>query len=183
MRELALVSIRNVDKTDRLYPEEVDGWYVNANGTTAYPEDFMLLIHRPTGEPKSDEVHQTSDSTESQLQPETPLTLIRVEACNSDSILDELFKECDELSRCIDKIERAGVKLLKSDNRRRIELNEMSKLLSGDGVEQSKTIQFYAVFQITVKGSGVEAEAFANLEGVLRLDKIDMAIDEAVLLP
>ena len=180
MRELALVTLRIVDETTRFQPEEVQSLY-----TPDYPHGHVAVEHmeelsRPEGQADG-AIHETSDGG-IQFRPHAQMTVIRVEPCNPDSALGAVMLEDERqfMGEFVSKLGIAGMKLLDHENDDRNRLHDMSKTLGGDGVEPVEMIQFYAVFGVTFNRATDSVEA--NLEGVLRLDKIDMAIDEAILL-
>lgn len=177
MRELALITLRIVDENSRLYREEVDGWWA-VTGLLSYAEDQMDRIERPNA-PKFPGVSETSDSIEPQFRPVQKTALLRLHVCNPDSALGVVADDEEEILKpCFDKLERAGLKLLQDELQHRKELNDMSKLLLGEGVEPVDRIQFYAVFQLVDRGEEINCA----LEGVLRLDQVGVSIDEAILL-
>ena len=172
MRELALITLRIVDETTRLQAEEMDGLY-----TPDYPGSVVAKEHldkRTVGEPEIGMADQFV------YCPLAEMSVMRVEPCNPDSALGLLLvtNEIAFVSSCINRLGHVGLKLLDQENDARSKLHAMSKTLGGDGVDRTDMVQFYAVFDVSANGD----EVFADLEGVLRLDKIDMAIDEAILL-
>ncbi|MGV0949330.1 MAG: hypothetical protein ACOYB3_01565 [Azonexus sp.] len=156
--------------------------------TPDYPHGHVAVDHMeelkrpdgPDGHPGV-AVHETSDGG-IQFRPHAEMTVIRVEPCNPDSALGVVALEDERqfMGEFVSKLGIAGMKLLDHENDDRNRLHDMSKALGGDGVEPVEMIQFYAVFGVTFNRSTDSVEA--SLEGVLRLDKIDMAIDEAILL-
>lgn len=150
--------------------------------TNHVASENMVKLERPTGAEVVDgAIHETAEGTTA-YQPKAQMSVIRIEPCNFDSVLGALVLE-DELtfvSQFITKLGNAGMKLLDHENDDRSRIHDMSKTLGGDGVDPVEMIQFYAVFSVFLNRANNTVDT--DLEGVLRLDKIDMAIDEAILL-
>lgn len=180
MRELALVTLRIVDESVQLQQEEVQSLYT-PDYTNHVAVENMAKLERPTGRAPDVVVHETSDGGPT-YRPKAQMTVIRIEPCNPDSALGALMDEDERTfaGQVVSKLGTAGMKLLDHENNDRHSLHEMSKTLGGDGVDPVDMIQFYAVFTVSLNRSDDRVDAV--LEGVLRLDKIDMAIDEAILL-
>lgn len=181
MRELALVTLRIVDETIQLQEEETRSLYTPDYANHVAREN-MTKLERPTGRAPDVVVHETSDSGLPTYQPRAQMTVIRVEPCNPDSALGAAMYNDERtfVSEFILKLGTAGLKLLDHENDDRSRLHDMSKALGGDGLDPVDMIQFYAVFSVAFNHGHDCVES--ALEGVLRLDKIDMAIDEAILL-
>lgn len=177
MRELALITFRIVDETTKLQPSEVNGLYTSdyANGSIRSSDHMQRLA---VGEL----VDGDSIECEYVYQPRSQMTVVQIEPCNPDSALGVMLACLPDrlVSGCLGKLTNAGLTLLDHENDDRSRIHEMSKTLGGDGVEPTDMVQFYAVFAVSVNPDIDSVEGM--LEGVLRLDKIDMAIDEAVLL-
>jgi len=181
MRELALVTLRIVDETIQLQPEDVRSLYT-PDYTNPVAADNMVKLERPTGAVVLDgAVHETSDGGHT-YQPKAQMSVVRIEPCNFDSALGALILEDERtfVSQFVTKLGNAGMKLLDHENDDRSRIHDMSKTLGGDGVDPVDMIQFYAVFSVFINRDVDTVGCY--LEGVLRLDKIDMAIDEAILL-
>lgn len=178
MRELALVTFKIVDESARFQPEEVQGLYT-PDFTDSTAAVNMQRLERGNQTGQAGVVEQTSDG-DLQFAPRDEMSLVRVEPCNPDSALGNalLADEKQVVGQFLTKLAAAGEKLLVTDNDERSQLHTLSKTLGGDGVERTDTVQFYAVFDLSAHGE----EVSITLEGVLRLDKIDMAIDEAIFL-
>lgn len=177
MRELALVTFRIVDENNRFQPEEVAGLYTDDYANKVAAENMERLER---GEPVIGVIHQTADGFV-EFVPRAEMSVVRVEPCNPDSALGAalLDNEKEIVTNILSKLSAAGERLLASENEDRSRLHDLSKTLGGDGVERTDRTQFYAVFDLSAHGEQVNI----TLEGVLRLDKVDMAIDEAILLP
>ena len=176
-----MVTLRIVDETIQLQPEEVRSLYT-PDYTNHVAVENMSKLERPAvpeGQPGI--LHETAEGDVA-YQPRAQMTVIRVEPCNPDSALGALMSEDERtfVAQVIDKLGTAGMKLLDHENDDRSRLHDMSKTLGGDGVEPVDMIQFYAVFSVSFNRENDCVDS--ALEGVLRLDKIDMAIDEAILL-
>lgn len=180
MRELALVTFRIVDETTRLQPEEVAGLYTDDYANKIAADNMSRLERPPVPDGQPGIIHETADGTV-EFVPRAEMSVIRVEPCNPDSALGAalLDNEKQVVSGIIGKLSAAGERLLTADNDERAHLHDLSKTLGGDGVERTDRTQFYAVFDLSAHGDQVNI----SLEGILRLDKVDMAIDEAILIP
>lgn len=173
-----MVTLRIVDETIRFQEEEVGSLYTPDYGAEIKAVDHLVRLER--GAPNDTAVHQTSDDVV-EFHPRATMSVVRVEACNPDSLLGVLMisNELEIVRSCLPGLGSAGMVLLDRENEMRSELHRMSKTLGGDGLEPVSMIQFYAVFQLALNSLG--DKVVSVLEGVLRLDKIDMAIDEAAL--
>lgn len=176
MRELALVTLKIVDETTQLQPEEAEHLYTPDFTDHMAVNNMDRLLAEP---PVADAVMQTAEGAVA-FRPTSEMTVVRIEPCNPDSVLGAMMaaNELSFVSQFIAKIGKAGMRLLDAENDNRSELDRMSKTLGGDGVERTDMVQFYAVFSVAVRDDALQSV----LEGVLRLDRIDMAIDEAVML-
>lgn len=183
MRELALVTFRIVDENTRFQAEEVRGLFTpDYDNHYAWPN--MERLDRPDyaeSVPKQFVVSQTADG-DTQFRPKAEMVIMRIEPCNLDSALGGIMMDSDAeyelVETYIEKLAKAGERLLEVDNKERLRLHDMSRALGGSGLEKTDQTQFYAVFDVSAAGDQVAAV----LEGVLRLDKVAMAIDEAIML-
>lgn len=177
MRELALVTYRLVDNDSRLSEGDIVGWYTPdyTDHDAVKAAEKVTFDHLFSGGPGE-------AVPEPYYRPRAEMAIIRVEPCNPDSELGHLLlhESHSIICGCLHKLSVIGQKRLNSDNTDRHQLDLISRGLGGSGIESTDTNQFYAVFDVS---QSEDEKAEVILEGLLRLDQIDMCIQEAVMLP
>lgn len=175
MREIALITVKIVDETSKLQELDVQSLY------TPDCTDYVAAHNMRRVEVASPVFCNSPQSDAKPVYiPVSAMTVVRVEPCNPDSALGAIIagNEGAFVGSIVGTLGRVGVKLLDAENGNRSELDQWSRTLGGYGVDSVNMVQFYAVFSVRL----IDDEVGASLEGVLRLDKIDMAIDEAIML-